>query len=58
MAIEQFVKHVEGLEGHRARLSLPQKPSLSLPSHHAQIGQDLSRLKDLLKQAMHQKPVG
>ncbi len=50
MAIEQFVKHVEGLEQHHNRAKALGRTKHSNIAH---LSNDLVKLKDMLKQAMH-----
>jgi hypothetical protein len=54
MAIEQFVKHVEGLQHHHAKAK-----SLGKTQHAniAHLSTDLVKLKDMLKQALVQQSI-
>lgn len=52
MAIEQFVKHVEGLQNHYIKAQAKTN-NQSVKVQH--LGNDLVKLKDMLKQAMQQQ---
>lgn len=52
MAIEQFVKHVEGLQHHHNRARSQERTQYANVAH---LGSDLVKLKDMLKQALHHK---
>lgn len=60
MAIEQFVKHVEGLQQHHAKaksLGKNQHTNIAHLSNISHLSKDLVKLKDMLKQALVQQSV-